>query len=211
MAYMPWYELDFLKIQVELNQILTAGQIATIVQHYQLPATITHASEVWKYLNMQGKFDKHNVLDFTNFLEILNTDSSNRERLREVIRKLDKYDDDCLHNDIRSNVVSRDDNKISHHALPPAVGIRSDQIGPVNLMGPLVVGSVGVPYYNHKRKEEVPTEDEKECRLCMTNEKYVVMQPCGCVCLCGHCALTYSEKTCIACTKPVSHLQGLRI
>lgn len=112
--------------------------------------------------------------------------------------------------------------KTSHYELPSPVVAESEGLrgipGPVgepspavNLLGPRVGGSVGIPYYNHKRHEEIPIEEkEKECRLCMTNEKYVVMQPCGCVCLCGDCALTYNEKICLNCKSNVTYLQGLR-
>ena len=117
------------------------------------------------------------------------------------------------------------ESKTSHYNLPsPPVPVVAELKGmcgipgpigsppPISLLGHLVGGSVGVPYYNHKRQIESPTEEkDKECGLCMTNEKYVATQPCGCVCLCGSCALTYSEKTCIGCTKPVTYLQGLRL
>lgn len=97
--------------------------------------------------------------------------------------------------------------KTSHYDLSEPI---SEPL-PVNPLGQVVAGSVGIPYYKFKRQDEVDTDNkEKECRLCMEKEKYVIMQPCGCVCLCGNCAMKYSEKTCLNCHEGVSYLQGLR-
>lgn len=118
------------------------------------------------------------------------------------------------------NKIEGNSSKTSHYELPvpvaePAfVPAPSSDVIPALIPrnpNPLVAGSHGLPYYKYKRNDEVVTEDKsRECRVCMTNEKYVALQPCGCVCLCGNCALVYKEKTCPNCREEVSHLQGLR-
>lgn len=185
---------------------------------------------------------KLNAEDPTNYLvEIINEISYYHNRYRAWQRNDSIANPISAPNHGEPAIPLAPPSKTSHYELPnPAVPIDAELKGlcgipgpigsspPISVLGPLgagsspqdapafagplVGGSVGVPYYNHKRQIESPTEEkDKECGLCMTNEKYVATQPCGCVCLCGSCALTYSEKTCIGCTKPVTHLQGLRL
>lgn len=254
--------LDCLGLIQEINNVLTAQDVAQITQHYGLPASITEAGDLWPQMRMRGQFNENEVWDLREFLIKLSA-SDPTNHLVPIINEIGYYHN-CYrawqHNDSIANhivalrhdgpavpilapvILNQPESKTSHYEIPNQkhvtlssgtnitisdgsnrsppmnpVGLRgipgplSEPSPAINLLGPLVAGSVGIPYYNHKRHDEVPIEEkEKECRLCMTNEKYVAIQPCGCVCLCGDCALSYNEKTCLNCKGAVTYLQGLR-
>lgn len=74
------------------------------------------------------------------------------------------------------------------------------------------VQSSFLPFTGYKRSQEVLTNIEgKECTICLEYEKYVLMQPCGCLCLCGNCAAQVKLGTqCPNCKIVTTSVQGVR-